>query len=599
MIELEILIASLYGIRHALGTGGAALVRVGEGDTGIDELVGDIEFGSWITPFLEDRSINFHVRDGTSYGDRFTETLQEHGIQFFAAARLVDATNTFICTFDTQERTLTGSDRYVFQALVAMLSTHVKLNSLLGQFSDLVTQKEAGEARLRLLESVEAQQDALTYRLYHDDLTGLRNRAFFMDRLALALQDVTTNDHRRAAIIFIDLDRFKLINDSLGHTMGDVLLVELAKRLSQCVRPTDTLARIGGDEFTVLIDHVRDNQTVLALAERFLRAFQSPVRLGSEDVHPSASLGIAFIDRRYARAEDVLRDADTAMYRAKRDGGMRYASFDEGMFAISTQSFTLQLALRRAVERGEFAVRYQPVFDATSRTLTAIEALVRWEHPDRGTILPAEFIADAEETGIITSVGEFVLRRACSDMARWFVCNPALTLDVNISPRQFNDPNFFDMVVRVLGESGLPPHALRLEVTEALFADRVEYVGALLKSLRAYGVRIALDDFGTGYSSLNYLERFDFDTVKIDRSFVERIDTSAVGFAIVRAIVDLARALDMIVIAEGVERESQVVALRSLACDQAQGYFLSEPLEAAKIDDMLRAPASSEKIVRG
>ncbi len=595
MIELEILIASLYGIRHALGTGGAALVRVGDGDSGIDELVGDIEFGGWIVPFLQDRSINFHVRDVTSYGDRFTETLQHHGIQFFAAARLIDADNTFICTFDTEERALSGADRYVFQSLVAMLSTHVKLNSLIGQYSELVTQKEAGEARLRLLESVEAHQDALTYRLYHDDLTGLRNRAFLMDRLALALQDVTTNDHRRAAIIFIDLDRFKSINDSLGHTMGDEFLVELAKRLSQCVRPTDTLARIGGDEFTVLIDHVRDNQTVLSLAERFLRAFQSPVRLGSEDVHPSASLGIAFIDRRYARAEDVLRDADSAMYRAKRDGGMRYACFDEGMFANSSQSFTLQVALRRAVERHEFTVHYQPVFDAKSRAVSAIEALVRWEHPDRGTISPSEFLAEAEETGIITSIGEFVLRRACRDMAGWLAWNPALTLNVNVSPRQFNDPNFFAMIVRVLGESDLPSHALQLEVTEALFADRVEYVGALLKSLRSYGVRIALDDFGTGYSSLNYLERFAFDTVKLDRTFVERIDTSEAGFAIVRAIVDLAKALNMTVIAEGVERESQIVALRSLGCDRAQGYFLSGPLESAEIDEMLREPAPAKK----
>ncbi len=462
---------------------------------------------------------------------------------------------------------------------------------------DITDRKAIEEQHLRA-RVLEAQHDALAFRAFHDDLTGLRNRAYFMDRLGLVLQDVAARDVRRSALIFFDLDRFKIVNDSLGHNMGDLLLVELGRRLAACLQPSDTLARMGGDEFTVLVERVESLESVLAVADSIIETLRSPVRLGGQDLFAYASLGIVFIDRRYTRAEDVLRDADSAMYRAKRSGGMRYVCFDDSMYATAVASLALQLDLQRAVEREEFVVHYQPVIDIRSSRVTGIEALVRWNHPDRGLISPLDFIGTAEETGLITAIGEYVLKRACHDMRDWHARDPHLTLNVNVSPRQFHDSRFFDIVVDALADAGISPYALQLEITENLFLDRADEVGATLEALRAIGVRIALDDFGTGYSSLSYLERFEIDTLKIDKSFVDRIETSPVGVAIVRTVVQLARALGIKVVAEGVETAGQLDALCTFDCDSAQGYFFSRPIDAAMTATMLEAGGSSAMLDR-
>ncbi len=450
-----------------------------------------------------------------------------------------------------------------------------------------ITDRKAIEEQHVRARIVEAQNAALAYRAFHDELTGLRNRAYFMDRLEIALARAHGTGVHRAAVLFFDLDRFKLVNDSLGHGMGDLLLIELARRLSDCVRSKDLLARMGGDEFTVLVEDFAEIQDVLNVADRILAALRLPVRLAGQDLYAYASIGIAFIDERYAVAEDVLRDADSAMYRAKRDGGMRYACFDDSMYASAVASLALQMDLRRGIERGEFLVYYQPIVDSLLGVVRGVEALVRWNHPERGLIAPSEFIGVAEETGMITAIGSFVLRQACSRMSVWHRTYPTLTLNVNVSPRQFIDSAFFSALKQILLETGLPANALQIEITESLFLERADYVGTLLSSIRELGIQVALDDFGTGYSSLSYLERYRLDTLKIDRSFIARIDNSDIAIAIVRTIVDLARALNMKVVGEGVETRTQLEALRSFGCDLAQGYLFSKPVSASEIDSLL------------
>ncbi len=456
---------------------------------------------------------------------------------------------------------------------------------------DVTERKQAEEQTVRA-RVVEARNEALLYQAFHDDLTRLRNRAFFVERLEVALERARSSPHR-SVVFFLDLDRFKVINDSLGHAMGDLLLVEVARRLSGCIRTHDLLARMGGDEFTVLAEDLADASDVIAVADRILVALSEPVRLGEQEVFVSASIGIAYVDGRYGSAADVLRDADSAMYRAKKSGGLRYAFFDESMFAGAVRSLKLQMDLRRAVERSEFAVYYEPIVDLRTHEIVGLEGLVRWRHPERGLVSPADFIDVAEDTGLIGAIGSFVLQQGCRDMRAWRKQHPHLTLNLNVSSRQIYDVMFLAELQTVLAQTGLPAEALQLEITESVFIERTEYVGTLLASIRALGVRIALDDFGTGYSSLSYLERFRLDTLKIDRSFTQRVSNSTVGFAIVRAIVDLARALDLAIIGEGVETQAQFDGLRDATCDCAQGYLFSRPVPAWDVEAMLERGIAS------
>ncbi|HVM01669.1 MAG TPA: EAL domain-containing protein, partial [Acidimicrobiales bacterium] len=429
-------------------------------------------------------------------------------------------------------------------------------------------------------------EHALVRQALHDPLTGLPNRALFFDRLEQALRA----KGRRgclAAVLFVDLDRFKLVNDSYGHAAGDKVLVAVADRLGGVLRPGDTLARLAGDEFTVLCAELPDEASVLAVAERVLAAFERPVPLDrGRQAFVTASVGVAVAGRADASADDLLSHADSAMYQAKDLGRNRIEVFDSAMRAKVVARAEQAAGLRRAVDRGELRVHYQPEVRLSDETVCGVEALVRWQHPERGLIGPAEFIAVAEETGLVVGLGAEVLRTACHDLERLSVLAPgALTVSVNLSARQLVEPGVIDTVWEQLCATGMDPARLRLEITESVLLEDVSTSVEALLGLRALGVQLAIDDFGTGYSSLSYLRRFPVDAVKVDRSFVAGLGDDPAAEAIVAAVVNLAHALGLAVVAEGVETEQQLVILRALGCDRAQGHLWSP---ARPVDELRR-----------
>ena len=431
--------------------------------------------------------------------------------------------------------------------------------------------------------------EKLLHDALHDSLTGLPNRALLMDRLTQRLAVAKRRPHVNFAVLFLDIDRFKVINDSLGHMRGDEFLVEVARRLSSVLRPSDTVARLGGDEFTVLLEDVADKTSASVVSDRLLEVLSEEFVLGGQEVFSGASIGIAHGNATYARPEDILRDADTALYRAKAQGRGRWVEFDTTMHARAVEILQLETDLRRALDRRELRLHYQPVVSLTSGEISGAEALIRWQHPERGLVAPAEFIPLAEETGLIVPIGAWVLEEACRQMKEWQdkLSMPQLEIGVNLSSRQFQAPGLVAEVGRVLSQTGLSPRCLRLEVTESLLMDRHPHVADAMTGLRAMGVRIDLDDFGTGYSSLSYLYQFPIDTLKIDRSFVARMGAGEEGVEIVNHIVSLAQSLDMEVVAEGVETAEQLAQLRKLHCSYAQGYHLSRPIESARFEALL------------
>ena len=435
-------------------------------------------------------------------------------------------------------------------------------------------------------------EEKLIHDAFHDGLTGLPNRALFMDHLKLAVgRAARPRKNYLFAVLFLDLDRFKNVNDSLGHTVGDQLLVATARRIRSCLRQIDTVARFGGDEFAVLLDGVEDSNDAVRVAERLQRELTTPVSVGGHEVFTSASIGIALSSTGYERPEDVLRDADTAMYRAKAAGKARHEIFDTGMHARAVALLRLESDLRRAVERGEFVVHYQPIVSLLDGALRGFEALVRWQHPERGIVAPTEFITVAEETGLIIPLGRWVLREACARMRRWqdeFPQARALTLSVNVSGTQFMQPDLVEQVRRILEETGFDPRLLQLEITESSVIENTETVTQMLVQLRALGVRLSMDDFGTGYSSLSYLHRFPIHTLKIDRSFISSCGRGDEN-EIVRTIIMLARNMGMDVVAEGVETEQQLASLKDLRCEFGQGFFFSHPLDADTAARLLEA----------
>ncbi len=468
---------------------------------------------------------------------------------------------------------------------------------------DISQRKAAAEAaeRIRLTEAHnEALQieiaerkraeARLAHAAFHDDLTTLRNRASFADRLAMSLARARRGDGYRCAIIFLDLDGFKVVNDTLGHRIGDLMLIEVAHRLSACARAQDTLSRMGGDEFALLLDDVADVGVAVGIAERILAELDVPIHLAGKDVVPNASLGINMIDARYAMPEESLRDADTAMYRAKRDGGSRYAIFQPEMYADALATLHTRLELRNALENDEFVLLYQPLVDMVTGQMCGVEALIRWNHSTRGVVAPADFVPLAEEGGLIVALGSWVLLNACRQIRSWlrdFTVAEDFAVSVNVSPRQLTAPGFFEDVVRALTETELPAQRLQLEITESVFVEQAGRSGALLQRLRSMGVRIAFDDFGTGYSSLSYLERYRIDSLKIDQSFVRRLVDGEANAAIVRMVIGLARALQMDVTAEGVENRDQHDRLLASGCRYAQGYLYSPPAPATTIVERL------------
>ena len=440
------------------------------------------------------------------------------------------------------------------------------------------------ESEITQRERVEAQ---LLHEARHDGLTGLFNRSYFMDRLRLVLEQRVD-----CAVLLLDLDRFKLVNDSLGHQTGDLLLKEMAGRLKACVRPPDTLARFGGDEFVLLVE--AQPHSVVEIAEHIAAALHQPLWLGEQEVFSSCSIGVVRTIAGYGSPEAVLRDADIAMYTAKRRGSGSYAVFDNEMHDNAVQALSLRTDLRHALSRGELRVHYQPICMIGTGRVVALEALVRWQHGQRGIVSPGEFIPVAEEIGLISELGRWVLREACAQLQHWHDRFPELPLriSVNTSGEELANAGFLAGLRNVLNETSANPNSLQIEVTESIFLRNADQVGAVLGSIRELGVKVALDDFGTGYSSLSYLDRFQVDTIKIDRSFVTGLPDRPRCLAIIGTVLRLGEALGFDVIVEGVEEPGELRVLQDAGCRLVQGYLTGRPVSASSITTLLERQMS-------
>ncbi len=434
---------------------------------------------------------------------------------------------------------------------------------------------------------IEAQ---LRHAASHDALTGLPNRVLLMERLEQALARAKQTPDYRFALLFLDLDRFKIINDSLGHTLGDELLIAVVARLAAVCQP-HLLARLGGDEFTILCDRLQDVADASALAERVQAALTAPLLLDDLEVCISVSIGIVVSHERYTRPEELLRDADLALYHAKAGGRARYALFDQEMHLRAMQRLHLETELRRAIERREFCVVYQPIVALATGQISGFEALVRWCHPQRGLLPPSEFLAVAEETGLLAPISWFVLAEACRQMRAWQVAtaNERMTINVNLCAAQCAQPDLVQRVQAVLEQSGLPPNTLQLEITEGVMMETSSLAPEALADLRALGVKLQIDDFGTGYSSLGALHRLPINALKIDRGFIANLAPRSDSRQLVEAITSLAHTLGMEVIAEGIETEQQLAVLQAIACDFGQGYLFAKPLLAEEAFALLPA----------
>ena len=458
-------------------------------------------------------------------------------------------------------------------------------------------EKEIGERK-----RVESQ---LLHNSFHDLLTGLPNRALFLEQLRRALMRTKQNRDYRFALLFLDLERFKLINDSLGHMVGDELLISLAQRLLNCLGYNDTIARLGGDEFVVLLEDIQNLSDATHIAQRLQTSLALPFHLKAHEMFISASIGIVLSwgthseTYSYERPEELLRDADIAMYRAKAQGKARYEVFDIAMHTQAVTRLQLENDLRRAIERLEFVLHYQPIVSLKTGLITGFEALIRWIHPLRGLISPDLFIPVAEETGLIVPIGQWVLYEACRQMSAWlaqFSTSLPLTISVNLSVKQFRQPNLIEQIVQILHRTKLDARSLKLEITESVLIENAEVVTPVLLHLKAMGVLLCLDDFGTGYSSLSYLHRFPIDVLKIDRSFVSHMSFGDENSKIVQAIITLAQALGINVVAEGIETIEQQAQLSRLQCQYGQGYLFSKPLDGKAAGALIRGESSYSAI---
>jgi diguanylate cyclase (GGDEF)-like protein/PAS domain S-box-containing protein len=437
-------------------------------------------------------------------------------------------------------------------------------------------------------------------RVLHDELTGLPARTLFLDRVERALER-STGRGRFVGVLVCDLDRFKRVNDSFGHGRGDQVLVEITRRLRSCLRRIDTIARVGGDEFTVLVEEVTSNGDAVLVAERIVDALRAPFSVDGQEIYVGASIGIAIGDTgQGTTADTLLRNADIAMYRAKANGRACYEVFKPRMREPVRERLRTEAALRRALERGELRLHYQPKVDLRTGDLVGFEALVRWEHPDRGIVAPGAFVPMAEETGLILPIGQWVLATACRQAARWRDSERGrgLVMAVNLSPRQFRHARLVDDLDQVLHRAGLDAAGLELEITEGTAMGDAAATVRTLERLKSLGVRLAIDDFGTGYSSLSYLRRFPIDVLKVDRSFVSGLPGNGGDAAIVRTVVGLARALGLSVVAEGIETPGQLEVLCALGCDHGQGFLFGGPMPAEAADALVRRPAPGVSLVR-
>lgn len=437
-------------------------------------------------------------------------------------------------------------------------------------------------------------EEQLLHDAFHDALTGLPNRALFIDRLTQAMRSFGVHARRGHpylyAVLFIDLDRFKVINDSLGHRIGDQLLIAVGRRLVNCLRPSDTVARLGGDEFAIILETEGGRKDISEISERIQKSLPEPFLVEGHEIVTTASIGITFGNGAYGHAEEVIRDSDIAMYQAKTRGKARTVIFDEQMHAGFIEKLQLESDLRMALERNELRLHYQPIIDLSTNSLKGFEALVRWYHPVRGLILPMDFIPMAEEAGLILSIGEWILREACCQLVAWqekFPHSPPLKMSLNISGKQFSNPVLFEQIAGVVNETGADPASLVIEITESIIMENAELALSTMKKLRDIGIQIFIDDFGTGYSSLSYINVFPVNALKIDRSFVNRMGHSEESMQIIKAIIVMAQHLNLEVIAEGLEVFEQVEIIRDLACRYAQGYYFSRPMDRGDIERWL------------
>lgn len=468
-----------------------------------------------------------------------------------------------------------GGFRWVELHAQATLDSEGAIVGTSGTLNDVTERKALGEQ--------------LVHQAFHDPLTHLPNRTFFMERLTRSLSAARGRAHS-VAVLFLDLDNFKVVNDSLGHRAGDQLLIMVGKRLQSCVRPSDTVARLGGDEFIVLLEEIVDGSKAGYLAERIAQQLEAPFSIEGHEVFLAASVGIALSSSEYDQPDDLLRNADMAMYEAKKKGKARYAMFNPGMNLRALARLELESEMRRALELGEFVVYYQPIVQLSTGRVVEVEALVRWQHPQRGLISPLDFIPLAEETGLILPLGEWVLKEACRQVRLWqtqYTSDSPLTLSVNLSARQFRQPNLVRDIDHIIRQTGLNPRYLKLEITESVALHNEELSMSTLQELRAIGIHIAIDDFGTGYSALGYLKHYPVDTLKLDRSFVQGLGHDPKDTAIVRATITMAQALDMTVTGEGIETGEQLAGLRALGCDLGQGYYFSRPVPSHEIEAQL------------
>jgi diguanylate cyclase (GGDEF)-like protein len=482
---------------------------------------------------------------------------------------------------------LDGTATFTAMAVVLLIVLRqvLTLRENLALLRTLEERVEIRTAELRRREEDRKRlQDELTHQAFHDSLTGLANRALFKDRVDHALKRLQRR-RRPLAVFFLDLDRFKAINDSFGHASGDALLIAVSKRLSDCVRAEDTVARLGGDEFAVLVENLAGEAEVRIVADRVKEAFREPIVIDGRELAVAASIGIALSEHGTETADDLLRNADLAMYRAKAAGGGARQYAPE-MHAGMIDRLELESDLRQALAREQLYLVYQPIVDLQTGHLSGAEALLRWQHPTRGLVSPAEFIPVAESSGMIVPIGEWVLRQACRDARRWdeIQGGEQLSVSVNISGRQLQTSELTSMVPRALIDAGLAPGRLTLEMTESVLIDRSDETLSLLHELRRLGVRLAIDDFGTGYSSLSYLHRFPVDIVKIDRSFIESLTGEADETSLAESIIRIGHGLRVTTVAEGIEDAAQLQALQRLECDHGQGYHFARPMSAADFE---------------
>ena len=472
---------------------------------------------------------------------------------------------------------------------------HQRQRDILMSLANISGSEKSVASVADITELKEAERQ-IFHQAFHDPLTNLPNRALFMEHLTMAIKRSKRRTNSQFAVLYLDIDRFKLVNDSLGHTVGDNLLKAFADRIKESLREIDTLARFGGDEFVILLEDIENEEYASSVARRVQTALRRPFIIDGKEVFAPASLGVVLNTEAYHHPETIIRDADAAMYHAKETGRAQFKVFDKTLHEKALHLLQRETDLRKAIDRNEFENYYQPIVEVKNACIVGFESLIRWNHPQLGLLYPGSFIPIAEETGLIIPITKFVVLQACEDLKRWQdqlgECL-RLSMSVNISSKHFLRPNLMENIQEILQKTGIPPDQLKLEITETALMEEAEETIPLIDRLRVFGIQLVIDDFGTGYSSLSYLQRLPIDTLKVDRSFVSRIQQEQDGNRnIVEAIMSLAHRLNMTVVAEGVETLEQLKILSQMNCQLAQGYYFSKPLSRAKVDELVDKIAS-------